>query len=38
MDELEDLHTDWTDVCFYHYGSWGRGLGSRKAPQPLHPQ
>ena len=30
MDELEDLHTDQTDTCFYHYGSWRRGLGPVK--------
>ena len=31
MDELEDLHADRTNKSFYHYGSWGRGLISRKA-------
>ena len=40
MVKLEDLHTDRTNICFYHYGSWGRGLGSRKAslsPPPSPP-
>ena len=45
-NELEDLNTELTNICFYHYGSWGRGLGSRKAclspftpslPPPPHP-
>ena len=21
MDELEDIHADQTNICFYHYGS-----------------
>ena len=40
MDESEDLHTNRTNICFHHYGSWGRGLRSRKtslAPFPTPP-
>ena len=36
MDELEGLHVDRTNVRFYHYESWGRGLESRKSKDP-HP-
>ena len=36
------MSNDWTNICFYLYGSWRRGLGSRKRslsplPPPPHP-
>ena len=34
-----DLHMYRTNICFYHYGSWRRGLGPRKAslsPSVIH--
>ena len=42
MDELEELHSDRANICFYHYGSCGQELKSRKAsliqlPTPLPP-
>ena len=38
MVEVEDLHADQTNKSVYHNGSWGRGLGSRKANlTPTHP-
>ena len=34
-DEL-DLHTDRTNICFYHYGSWGWACRSLKANLSPH--
>ena len=34
MDELDDRHTDWIYICFYNYGSWGRG-GEDRDPVKL---
>ena len=39
MDELENPPHEPNNFTFYHFGSWGRGLGSRKAsllPQIIH--
>ena len=38
MDEFEDIHADWTNIYFYDYKSWGRGLGTRKTSLNPHPQ
>ena len=39
MDNLEDLHTDWINICFHHYGSLGPEMGTLKASlnYPLPP-
>ena len=34
MDELEDLHTNRTNILVCHYEIWGRELGSREANPP----
>ena len=32
MGELENLNADRTNICLYHYASWGRGLDPVKLP------